>query len=72
MVWDVCSVPTVPPGGVWNYVKKRTGKCTVRPERVVLGFCNEGFGEAEGGFLSDGMCDEVLDVEGGALVWSEG
>ena len=28
---------TVPPGGERSYVRKRAGKCTVLPERVVLG-----------------------------------
>ena len=30
-------VTTVPPGGERSYVRKRAGKCTVLPERVVLG-----------------------------------
>ena len=57
---------TVPPGGEQSYVRKRAGKCTVLPERVVLG---SAVGEVDEGnellvalSIEEGMCEEEYVV----------
>ena len=73
VVWDTCSAPTVPPGGVWSYVRKRTGKWTVRPERVVRGLLSTGgVGEVEEWGKTSGSGNDSWNVGGEVVCESEG